>query len=142
MKSKVKEKIASAADTLKEQVKSQDAFGFPIGVRLDGDDMYNTVPGGIASLAMTLLLTWLSYGQTFTMLTFGANTITENESLANYEQIGELNLSDYNNLPMIRMFRNGSGMMLHEYEEMSEYIEVWYFANERFKNGSFDGDGY
>lgn len=122
MKAKVKEKISAAADTLKEQVKSQDVFGFPIGVRMDKDDMYNTVPGGFASLMMSGLLLFLMYGQTATMLTFGANTITENESLANYEAIGVMNLSDYHNLPLYRMFRNGSGMELHEYDELMEHI--------------------
>jgi hypothetical protein len=39
-----------------EKVRSQDAFGQPVNINFQGNDTYQTLPGGFISIIMTIML--------------------------------------------------------------------------------------
>ena len=60
------------------------------------------------------------------MFNYGNNTITYNEGLADYDKLGEIRLSDYKNLPLIRMMNNDDSLDASHYDELMEYVNFNY----------------
>ena len=79
-------------------------------MNLQSEPTFNTTPGGIASIMLVLVIIWLIITQTVTMFSNGNSTITENETLANFTTIGEIKMSDYKYLPIIRIFKDSTGI--------------------------------
>lgn len=47
-------------DKVKETLKGQDQFGYPISMNHNAETVHNTLPGGVTSVLMNAFLVWLS----------------------------------------------------------------------------------
>ena len=92
---------------ISEKIQDQDWFGHPVMIRFNSHTTVNTIPGGIVSIFLNTFLIWLSVTNLLEMLTFGNDSITNNITLSNFDQIGVIKLSESGNVPFYRISENG-----------------------------------
>jgi hypothetical protein len=54
--SRLGSKVTGFGSAMVDKVRGQDAFGQPVNMNFQGNDTYQTIPGGIISVVMTIML--------------------------------------------------------------------------------------
>lgn len=102
-------------------IRHQDAFGQPININFHGNDTYQTIPGGMISIVMVLLLV----GYTFLKLKYMINH--EEWKLNNQTVMAErlelnsaLNFSSFPNVSIGLQFSSKPQILTKEMKELQE----------------------
>ena len=105
---------------LKRIIKRQDNFGFPIRLEFDNSDegIYTTTAGGISSTILNAFLVFLLVQYFTQMITYDNDNITSNETSAVFENIGIVNLMEFDNIPFIRFRYKGHFLKEKDYHTM------------------------
>ena len=85
---------------------------------------FNTLPGGAISIVINVFMVWIIYTQLITMFYFGNNSITVNETTANYKRIGKVSMGEEDFIPYYRILYKGMLLKPEEYAKLSEYITI------------------
>ena len=90
----------SAVKSFKQQILKADSFGHPAHLNfMKKGTHYKTLCGAVASIALVSLITYLLAEKCFIMLEYENDTILNYNEIANYEEIGTIELDKLDNVP-------------------------------------------
>ena len=88
------------------QILKLDQFGYTVKLSKNGKD-HKTFSGGIVTIILKTFLFWMFIKNCFKMLEYTDDSILQNETLTDYDSIGQINLISQGTIPFFRFMYKG-----------------------------------